>query len=47
MKVAHLATVDGYNLQLSFNEKKLVAKEEHIAGHLAMNVSFQGECQRV
>jgi hypothetical protein len=42
MEVAHSATMDGYILQQSFNEKKLVAKEEHIPGHLAMKASFQG-----
>jgi hypothetical protein len=47
MEVAHSATKDGYILQLSFNEKKLVAKEEHIPGHFGMKVSFQGEYQRV
>jgi hypothetical protein len=47
MEVAHSATMDGYILQLSFNEKKLVAKEEHIPGHFGMKVSFQGEYQRV
>jgi hypothetical protein len=29
---------DGYVLQLSFNAKKLVAKEEHIPAHFGMNM---------
>jgi hypothetical protein len=47
MEVAHSATMDGYILQLSFNEKRLVAKEEHIPSQFGMNVLFQGGYQRV
>jgi len=42
-----LGDKDGYVLQLSFNEKKLVAKEEPIPAHLGMNMSFEGEYRRV